>query len=382
MVHRRRKQSKKPPRKRSGMTNTTPLSPHSIDRFSRIMQAALHGGKVDIGVTPPGTIRLLTHVFGDPGIPTDWFHATLLSHDRTFMEWRTLIDEYKGFPLSNGDSVSAPPFHPFLHRSHAGEYMEKLFLKNMTLRWLARKFVVRLRRRIMDRRHVGDTDLYTTLPIPENARVSVYDWKSRSKYSFHTHTAVQIVEKGLQYSCYGIAHPNEPKNPYTNIVWNLGQKLEIISQITTNLMRAHRVLPSLLYSYSTHRYDIQKFFNSNRMQLQVGAAESFFRNHHDPDVISISDEILDGLYNEVYFVHKPTWKKIKREILLRNLPTEHQRRWDRLILASWIWDNHRILYDVIRIFDEIDNEFRELYTASVTWWMTQPRTLLRRTSNE
>lgn len=379
--HRRRRQRPVQRRKRPrSESDGIPINPFLVDRFQRVCEAAAEGRPVDIGVAQPGTVRFLTHSFADAD-PKDWVSTLITSHDRSLREWVQLFTDLKSWHLKTADNVSAPPFHPFIHRVQAGVYLESLFYKNMSLRWTIRKFLQRIRMRIMDRRHIGaDADLYTTLPVPAGARVTIYDNASCSKYTFHTHTAIQILLTGLKYSSYGISHPIVPKNPYTNLIWTEGQLIELVGQISANLMRSHKVLPELLYSYCAVRYNLNRFLLLNRHTLHLHAATSFFQNKTDSDVLAITGEILDDLEEMDGIVRRNTWRHIRRCILLRSLPADLMTRWDRLVLATWVWDNHQIVYEGFGLLFDMKNEFALLYAASEHWWNMQPRRILQRAS--
>jgi hypothetical protein len=352
----------------------TPLDPRILERLRIIFESARLRRPVDYGPAAPGTIRMLI----DYPVSDDWLHASYNFYDRTFSEWMHLIKTYKSCTISNNDIVVAPPFHPFLHRRQAGDFLETLFQKNMRTRVVIQKFIARIRLRLLEKRHIGETDLYTTLPIPSSACVTVYDTKTRSKYTFHAHTIIQCVTTNLTYSSYGISSPVEPKNPYTNLTWHIGQIMTIMEQITTHLLRSHRFLPNLLYSYRLANYDVSKFYSKNSEQLQIGAAVQFFKNIHDRDVISVYDELLEDLHATVpdRIVRSHAWTSVKLAIYNRHMPKELYARWDQLIVSEWIWNNHGFFYNPFNT--TADKEFNELYTLSMDWWLRQPRVLIQR----
>lgn len=377
-TRRRRQPTRHVKSKKSCTGNNTPFHPLFLDRLTRMFDCAREQRTMDLGPAAPGTIRILIDY---PVLQTksyDWLHASIHSHDRTFTEWIKFIAAYKSCTLSNDDHVAAPPFHPFLHRRQAGVFLEKLFAENMRVRMLIQKFIARIRIRLMNKRHIGETDLYTTLPIPDSARVTVYDTKTRSKYSFHTHTAIQCMTNNLTYSSYGISNPIEPKNPYTNLTWHMGQTMTLIEQISTNFLRAHRFLPELLFSYRINKYNVVEFYKKNLERLQIGAAVNFFKNIHDPDVISVYDELIEDLHATVRepIVRPHAWAGIKRAIYNRQMPKELYTRWDQLIVSEWIWNNHGFFYNPFNT--TADTEFRTLCALCIEWWRNAPRLVIRR----
>ena len=216
----------------------------------------------------------------------------------------------------------------------------------------------------MERRIIGEEDLCTTLRIPTESVVRIYDWKSKSVYLFHTQTIMKLLLDKLKYNSYGIACPIVAKNPYTNIAFTLGQHIAIVSQIITNLAKSHRMIPELLLSYRNHKYDIPMFFADNKIKLHIHAACSFFANKDDAIVREITAEIIDDLYNE--YGNRPGFARVIGHVTGRTLRQDLLVRWDFLLLSFWIYQNHLVLHGWSSHESMID-EFHVLHRESIYW---------------
>ena len=293
-----------------------------------------------------------------------WKLNVINAYDRTLGEWHALIYKYMPSCLPYTVPADPNPENPFFgHTVFAGE-LGGFLTKNLRYRWLLRKYLRKLRLRIMNRRVIGLDDLATTLPIPIDSRVEMYDLRSRSLYMFHTQTIMRIILNGLCYSSYGIASPLVAKNPYTNIPFTLGQLMRIVEQVTINLARSHRMLPDSLFSYRMEGYNIAKYFHANKGQLHVHAAVTFFANKEDPVVIEIYEEILEDVYSELDGL---LGKRIVTNIVKgRQAPSELQARWDKLTVAFWMHQNHHMLLGWTS-YEFMLSEFKKLHNETIRW---------------
>jgi len=319
---------------------------------------------VDLGVTLPGTIRPLTLEYKDS--IKDVILRQIMSHDRTFTEWAHFIHEMN-MPIHPNISILCP-FHPFFNSVVLnGEMIKEFFYKNMRLRWLAWKFIARLRKRIMDKRRIGELDLYTTLPIPVSHQVLVYDIKTRSSYIFHTHTAYKLLLVPLKYSSYGIASPQEPKNPYTNIPWNIAQNMTILSQIITNMVQFHHMALPIFFKWRASRYTVDTFYIANNMILNIEAAKSLFKEMVDRDAVEIYMETIEDLYSLNSDLRKMNYNLLKRLLKRRSIPKELLKRWDIHVTSFFIYSNHRFLYHYESIEDLLATSI-SLHMETLAWW--------------
>lgn len=307
------------------------LSPFFIERLRRVLSGQ------EIGPAPRGAIRLAY-------LPKDytvcWKVNVLTSHDRTLREWHTCIYSYLVSYFPYTVPVDPNPHNPFFGRTLFANEMTEILLQNLRYRWLLRKYIHTLRLRIMNRRVIGTEDLSTTVVIPKESLVEVYDLPSRSVYRFHTQTIMRIILNSLSYSSYGIACPLVAKNPYTNIAFTMGQLIRIVEQITINLARFHRMIPDPLFSYRMGNYNIATYFNENKLRLHLHAASTFFANKEDRDVIEIYGEIMEDVYVEL---REPLGMRAVTEVVKnRKARSDLQKRWDTIVRAFWVYQNHTV----------------------------------------
>lgn len=237
--------------------------------------------------------------------------------------------------------------------------------------WCIRKWILRIRQRIMDKRIVGAVDLYTMDPIPPESMVAVYDPRSKSKYLFHTNTISRAILSALTYSSFGIAYPKAPMNPYTNIPWSIGQVICIVGQIIHNLNRNHCSIPHYIYLFRKEKYDITQFSIVNKARLQMDATVSFFKKEDDAYRNLIYTEIIEDLYTENSDMLMSGWRSVRSLVLLQNLPPRLKALWDTLVLSAWMWQNHGIAPLLI---DDLDLEFLTVHGETMAWWREQTQT--------
>lgn len=333
------------------------------------MAAALANTPVDYGIAPRGTFRLLTV---DPSICTsNWFINTVFSHDRTWNEWQELIKEWrKPCPFN--------VYAPFTSLAAAADFLETTLAKERRLHAIARKFINKVRARICARRLVGaDEDLYTTLPIPADKVIKVIDYKTKSTYCFHPTTALKSVMSALTYNSYGIASPQPPKNPYTNIPWNLGQLITLTNGIGMQLWTAHKHIPAFLTSFRECHYNLVRFMEVNHTALQIEAAVGFFKATYTDDVRGVYEDSLIELYDEAFGDRQAQYRTVRRLAVQRLLAADLMERWDRIALDGWVYSNHRMVH-YSDSFEDLLDDLRRLHTDSYNSWNSSPRRILRR----
>jgi len=355
-------------------TEGKPLNPRITDRFTRTMTAIANKKPVEYGPTPAGCIRFLT--IDRESTPIHWYFNTIFSHDRTFQEWRDVAASWRSNSLPAKyqrelrlDATS----NPFFETVAAATALEALLEKEMRIRHIVRKCVAKLRTRVAARNCVGaDADLYTTEPIPPAAMVKV-QIRGRT-YCFHRITAARTILNSLQHASYGIAMPQEPKNPYTNLPWTLAQKIALTEQIGCLSWAIHKPIPPLLVAWRNCDYDLNKFFKQNSRTLRIRAAQTFFEDLADADALDIYMETVADLYDEFSDdVNVQTGSALVTRLLQEQLlPTHLKKEWKVVIVGAWTHRN----YDFVVGFDSYEDlleEFERLHKRSKVWWLLQPR---------
>ena len=350
-----------------------------IDRFCLTLTALTQKKPVLYGPTPAGCIRFLT--LDRESLPIHWYYNTIFSHDRTLKEWRDVAASWRssGLPTKYQrplrlDSTS----NPFFETHSAAAALEMLLEKELRLRHLVRKCVAKLRARVAARNCVGaDADLFTTEPIPPAAMVKV-QVRGRT-YCFHRFTAARMILNSLHHASYGIALPQEPKNPYTNMPWSLSQKIALTEQIGRLSWSIHKPIPPLLIAWRNCDYDMGLYFKQNARLLRIKAAQTFFSNLNDADALDIYMETVEDLYDDFLDDEKVQNGSSLVCRLLREqlLPVHFKKEWKTVVIGAWTYKN----YDFVVGFDSYEDlleAFEALHKRSKAWWALQPRTLLTR----
>ena len=347
------------------------LHPLLADRFSRVVSHK-GTGPIDLGLPKRGTLRPLLGSFDDAS--KSIVLIVFWSHDRTMREWIDLISEYRKPVFSNGfsDLVSGD-IHPF-DTIRQGMEIEKLFLKNQRMRWLARKFIAAVRYRIMSKRIVGETDLYTTLPIPKDKLVKIFDVKTRSVYQFHAYTIEKIILQGLTYSSYGIPSPQMPKNPYTNISWNKAQLVSITQQILGHCAYTCKIPNFILINFRQANFDTKKFYKLLQNYLNITAAVTFFQNKEDPESHLVFLETYDDFISYAYIVTPVATHYVRRLLEDKVCSPQLQQQWKTILTAFWIYQNHSTFWTWTSLATMVA-DFCILYKATLA--AHRPRILRR-----
>jgi len=294
---------------------------------------------------------------------SSWLYNTIKSTYRKRKEWTALINDMKsGTEITHTD---VPPTldngNPFLYKHTIAKHIEKLIHLNTCLYMNILKYVQRRLLKKMEERVVGTDDLNTTVPIPANMLVAVYDFKTRAKYVFHTNTILKMILCSLRYSAYGIPNPKHPKNPYTNLEWTKPQLISITQQIVRNMATVHRIPPPLFLNYYNCNYNIPCFTKFCEKELVIRAAVELFSNKEDYDTREIYGETIDDTAGEIGF-HMSAY--IRDMIVERKLNPTLQEKWDNLVLSVWIYTNIHVVYGIYDSYDEMIDDFRLFYKES------------------
>jgi hypothetical protein len=335
---------------------------------------------------PPakGFIRMLRIPYFDS---TNWIHLDLKYKDYTFRGWMDFISalEKPLFSISNPDiQVPVMPYvegtvpHPYCHRHIAAGIFRGMVLWNIRMRWICRKWIARVRARIVSRRVIGTTDLVTMEPIPESHLVTVADYKSRSTYQFHYHTIQRIIREALLFQTYGISSPIYPKNPYTNIRWSTGQLVVLMEQIQEYVWKQrHRNVNPLLQWFREAAYNIKRFQEEHKEELHLLAANSFFKDFLSPEVQEIVEEVLVDILEELCL---PKDGRVFQYVSKRSVPADIQKEWDTMVMCFWMYQNYRtVLHPQFVLYASMLEGSRALYEKTLEWIVSEvPKRRARR----
>jgi hypothetical protein len=356
-----REQRLRQARERSRNLPGIPLHPLLLDRFNRILSQGIMTTPPDLGLAPIGTLRPITGDFFDSR--KSFLLNLIWSQDRTLTEWLALIEQYETVYPSHLWSISLlnkdNPW--FRHQDNRNE-LEKFFYQNQKMRWICRKWIAIVRERIMKKRIIGDVDLYTLKTIPLKNLIQIYDTKTRSCFHFHALTLYKCFMLQIYNQSYGIANPQIPKNPYTNIPWSIGQLIRIIEQLSIHFILNHRLLPSYIQDFRAVSYDIKKFHKRRHISLNIDAANNFLSNKHDVDAQEILLEIYDDISSAIN-IELPERNIVRNLFAEKRLSTNLEKRWTQILISHWIYTNHSLLYKTVSL-EQIYTDFKSLVAES------------------
>jgi hypothetical protein len=290
-----------------------------------------------------------------------WLYTMIKGIYKTRADWYDLFDTLLNSPdvpaPCTSDIVSLKSPNPFLYRKHIANHLYNLFLLNLRVRMTILKMVQRRLLAKMDKRIVGETDLYTTVAIPKNSLVTIYDFKTKAKYVFHTTTILNTIMASLKHSAYGIPKPSEPKNPYTNLPWTVYQLTSISQQIIQNMVGINRLPPQLFINYFRLNFSLGIFVKICEIDLGINAANELFKMKDDYDTREIYGETIDDM---VYELSLSLPYSLRSHIVERKLSDDLQNRWDELVPKIWIYTNIHILQSPYKTYTELTDDFDSL----------------------
>ena len=337
-------------------TSRQDLDPRILQRFTRALECSRLGIPIDYGFPPRGSIRFLG---SDALLPLQ-----AKSHDRTLREWCVLIHSMRTAILQSEK------------QKQDAECLGKAFFDNQRLRWFVYRWIRNVRCKIMNKRIVGAEDMVTLRPIPAESLVRVYDIRARNTYQFHTNTIARMIFNNLMFSSYGIAAPQLPKNPYTNVPWTYGQILTIVTQIIRNYTYTHHAPSMTLLTYRLSNYSMPVFLKKYGVALKINAAQTLFAARDDPVTIEIYNETIDDIYSGNNLPARSYY--VMQLVKGRKLSAELLKEWNALVLTFWLYTNYHLVVLPARSYADIDIIFRKLHAKTLQWWNAQPRTVIRR----
>jgi hypothetical protein len=280
---------------------------------------------------------------------------------RKYAEWIRCIDAMRK-PLFGGPQLCLPDKsahiptvpNPWQHRRIAADQLEACFRRNQWIRWQMKRVLMVLRKQIMDRRVIGDTDVGTLEPIPKRLCVSVYDWRTRSRYQFHANTIHRHITETLRHQTMAMSMPRYPQNPYTNLPWSMGQLIVLYDQMQTCLWNVSRkFLDPATQAFYISNLCLKTFQAVHGSILDVECARRFFRDATSDYWELIYNETLEDIF---VFLQTENKFKLKFLIIHRNFSKHLLREWDDMVVGFWCYDNlNRVIQsNMSSIHDMVD----------------------------
>jgi hypothetical protein len=175
-----------------------------------------------------------------------------------------------------------------------------------------------------------------------------------------------------------------PKNPYTNLPWTLGQCIAIFQQIGRIRTECHRFVPDDIVEFAKAHYRPARYLANRRMLLHIRAAEAYFSDLAQPDVLYDYAEALDELYDVYMLVRPEHASTVRRLVMKRMFPPDYMQHWDTLLVSFWIWRNHSIWHvrggsgGAWTSLNGLLGAVEAHHYKSLSWWRTAPRHIVSR----
>jgi hypothetical protein len=227
---------------------------------------------------PPehGRIRMLT----DPDTQPSHYLRTWWWRDRTLTEW---ID---GIREATTD-VSNNPMVRIVFGPAYPQQITELFYANQRNRWMARKFIQRIRQRIWSRRPACNMDLIEMTPVIERDAIHITDTINRRVFRFHRRDLLNTVMSNLTMSDEFMPTPRHPTNPWTNEPFTRAQTMAVCNRLAADFVKRGHCPPPLLSAFWAAGFNIKRFQRENSAVLSQHAIQNYFRDINDDTFTTI-----------------------------------------------------------------------------------------------
>lgn len=135
-------------------------------------------------------------------------------------------------------------------------------------------------------------------------------------HRFTLNDIIKIIENSLNYTELGISKVIQPMNPYNNIVFSLGQIIEIYQYVLKQYCRIGRVIPTYIVNYKSVYFDIEKYKATYDMKNNIHAYMNYISTLNN-------NEWVCEYYMNVYVTKNKQWCM---ECLLRKMNIENIRK--------------------------------------------------------
>jgi hypothetical protein len=205
-----------------------------------------------------------------------------------------LINFKKSMLALGKNSRTLAPNLPTFPFQYQFEELRTWFRKEHLLRNKFNTLLRKWRERRYHNRKLNTEDP-STLCEPE-VPIEVYDAKSRGKYIFEASALKRQVDSQLGNNKWMFPEPAVPRNPLTNMEFNLGQLLSLHKQL-----KANGETSWMLEGFAAANYSITDFFVVHKTALKLHALEDLVRNPADEDLCELVEEFVDDEYHQHRF---------------------------------------------------------------------------------
>lgn len=161
------------------------------------------------------------------------------------------------------------------------EHLLRNSFRKILYKWLAKKYHTRLL----------NTEDPSTLCEPE-VPVKIYDSKSRGLYTFEAASMKRQVDAQLGNSKWMFPEPSLPRNPLTNMEFNLGQMIVLYQKL-----KATGNTTWMLESLVAQKYDINTFLTVNKTPLKLHGLEDLVKHPESEDLCEFMEEFIEDEYD-------------------------------------------------------------------------------------
>ena len=190
------------------------------------------------------------------------------------------------------------------------EQKVRTFIRILVHKWIQKKYKDRI---------LNTEDPCTLLPPVKT--IKLFDHACRGFHQFEASSLKKQFETSLQYSEWLFPKPTHPKNPFTNLPFNEGQRITIV-----NSLRKYGYGSWFIEAYRNSGWNLVHFTIDNSINLRINSITQLCKNpNHE------TQEFLDEFITNQY-----TENEINKPIILTVLKWAVKNRIDDLYMKKWL----------------------------------------------
>ena len=189
-------------------------------------------------------------------------------------------------------------------------YITYWVLKELELKNICRKFVLKLKNKIKDKHPQNNTLLDLQTPV-NDLDIPVYITSKKKYWVLSSDEIKKTVRRSLLTNDMTEAQPKIPCNPYTNEELNLAQLVHIYMQI------GHLKLDTNIHNYAKRYFDITLFKFFNNVELTNNATKEYINTMSKNELNDASNYVHESM--AIILKRSDLPIDIKKRVCLKNI---------------------------------------------------------------
>ena len=313
--------------------------------------------------TPPSHIRILI-----PNKDSSAIHESLSRNIFTYYGWFTHLTELSNqiyFFTNTNNHHMLPRMKPSYYDNYIYN-LNRIYLNNQRHRWQMKRLLnIWLMKRCLKRVIGADSDIFTLGPIHAKDKIHITCMRTRSVYVFSGNALLRTACSSLETQAQSIPDTKAPCNPFTNIVFNYGQMLEVYNGCLQFCVTRRKSVPLILSMYRDSNFSIQHLLKSHSLHIQYLATQNYMK-HDDHDNYILYENLgnIFKLYKDLLGEFAPICSALRFKVWIemdphnflhtqwRSFLTDywHYEQTEHLCRANWISETS-IVFDMLTLLE-------------------------------